>query len=81
MAEDENFIRANISTLLSAPEVRVKTGEIGGEWTLNEIHFIHGMPRNIEFSAIFENGSASLKISAKIHRDSARFLNIKVEDF
>lgn len=81
MDEDENFIRANISALLSAPEVKVKTGKISGEWTLNEIHYIHGMPRNIEFSAILENGSSFVRVSAKINRHTANLSNIEVSDF
>jgi hypothetical protein len=79
--DDENFIRSNISALLSAPKVKVKTGEIGGEWKLNEIHYIHGMPRNIEFSAILENGPAFIHVMAKINRQSAKLSISEVSDF
>ncbi len=80
MDEDENFIQANISSLLSAREVKLKTGEIHGEWKLHEIHSIHPMPRNIEFMVILENGSACLRVSAKISRETARLSNIEVEE-
>ena len=79
--DDENFIRLNILALLSAPEVKSKTGQIGGEWKLNEIHYVHGMPRNIEFSAILENGSAFLRVMAKINRQTAKISKIQVSDF
>ncbi len=79
---DENFIQANISSLLSAREVKAKTCEISGEWKLheNEIYYIHSMPRNIEFAVILENGSVCLRVSAKIHRETARLSNIEVEE-
>ena len=78
--DDENFIRLNIPALLSASEVKFKTGQIGGEWKLNEIHYVHGMPRNIEFSAILENGSAFLRVTAKINRQTAKIAKIQVSD-
>lgn len=82
MDEEENFIRENISALLSCPEVKIKTGETAGEWTLheNEIQYIHAMPRNIEFMLAIVNGSDCLRIEAKINRATARLSNIKVEE-
>ena len=79
--DDENFIRSNLPALLSASEVKVKTGEIGGEWKLNEINFSHGMPRNIKFSAILENGSAFVHVMATINRQSAKLSITEVSDF
>jgi hypothetical protein len=82
MDEDENFILANISSLLAAREVKVKTGEISGEWRVheNKINNTHGMPRNIEFTVVLENGPACLRVSAKIHRHTARISNIEVDE-
>jgi len=79
--DDENFIRSNIAALLSAPKVKAKTREIGGQWKLHEINASHGMPRNIEFSAILENGSAFLRVMAKINRQSAKVSISEVSDF
>ena len=82
MNEDENLIRENISSLLSSREVKAKTGEILGEWKLHEdkIQTIHPMPRNVEFSVGLVNGSACLRVSAKIHRNTAKISNIEIEE-
>jgi hypothetical protein len=80
MNEDETFIRTNLSSLLSAQEVKVKTGEIPGEWELLQINPTQSRPRNIEFSAILRNGSDCLHIRAKINRNTARLSNIEVEE-
>ena len=58
--DNEAFILANIPALLSAPEVKLKTTEIGGEWKLHGVEQIHPMVRNIEFAAILENGCGSV---------------------
>ena len=80
--EDENFIRLNIPALLSAPEVKFKTEQIVGTWTLldDEINSIHPMPSNVEFTVALVNGSACLFVSAKINRATAKLSNIKVEE-
>jgi hypothetical protein len=82
MNEDEILIRSNLPSLLSSSEVRLKTDEISGEWTLheNEIQYIHPMPSNIEFKVLLVNGSACLLVSAKINRVTAKFSNIDVEE-
>jgi hypothetical protein len=78
---EENFIRANLSSLLLARELKAKTEGPHGAWNLHEIHFIHATPRNIEFRLMIENNSAYLRVSAKINRKTKRFSNLKVEDF
>jgi hypothetical protein len=79
--DDENFIRSNIPALLSAQKVKVKTEGIGGEWKLHEIHYVHGMPRNIGFSAILQNGFDFVRVMAKINRQSAKLSITEVSDF
>jgi hypothetical protein len=79
--DDQSFIRSNISALFSAQKVRAKTQQIGGEWKLHEIISSHGMPSNVEFLAILENGPAFLKVMAKINRQSAKVSVSEVEDF
>jgi hypothetical protein len=81
LVADENFIRANIYSLLLTPKLKAKTGGVRVEWSLIEFHSIHAMPRNIEFSLSLEKDSAHLRVSAKINRETKRFSNIKVEDF
>lgn len=79
---EKNLILANLPALLSAREVKSKTGQIPGEWGLHEgeINSFHGMTRNVEFTVIIQNASVLLKVSAKIHRETKKFSNIKVEE-
>ena len=79
MDEDENIIRANLPSLLSACELRARAGT-GGEWKLHEIHYIHAMPKNIEFSLILESGPDQVRVSAKINRKTQRLSDIKVAE-
>jgi hypothetical protein len=81
--DEEKLIRSNILAVLSAREVKAKTGQIPGDWTLldDEIQYFHGMPSNVEFTVIFVNGSTCLKVSAKLHRKSGKISNIKVDNF
>ena len=80
MEEEYNLIHANIKRLLSAKSVKEISGKIKGEWELHEISHIHGMPRNVEFSAAFTNGGACLFVSAKINRQTAKISNIEIRE-
>ena len=79
--DDENFIRLYVPSLLLCRELKVKTAEIRGEWKLfeDEIQSIHSMPRNIEFTVLLVNEFASLRVRAKINRETAKFSNIEID--
>ena len=79
--EDHNFILGNFPSLLLTSELKAKTTGTGDAWNLHEIYQIHSMLRNIEFGLVLENGSAYLRVRAKINRQTKKFSNIEVNDF
>jgi hypothetical protein len=70
--DDEIFIRSKIPALMSARKVKAETDALGGEWTLHEINYVHGMPRNVEFQAILISGTNCLRVMAKLNRESEK---------
>lgn len=78
MDENEKFIRENVASLLVHPQVKAKTN--GGQWSLvnDECPSFWPTPRNIEFSAVLQNGAKCVRVKGTINRATAKFSNVTV---
>lgn len=81
MNENEQFIRENISSILSHHQVKAKTATIGGEWSLlnDESNICLSTSKNVEFTLFFTNRSQCIKVDGKIQRDTGKVFNVVVE--